>query len=450
MVKNFGARSGLRFSWNDGFDEEAKTVDSEELQNYFGELCKSFGVTCKIFEVSKCYHTDEADRYVVFSIYEIPDDLNVKDIYIRNERTLSLFYPDYHVTKIDGNSDMLSVLTSAHGYCKTADFLRRLFDEFKAPLPKVIHGDEISGLKEYNHGRNNPALPLEGKMDFLKGLQKFFKQETTKSKYKQKWRAFSRTDKYNRRSSYLKMFWDFYRRDDPVVPLQLLLESNDHIRAGVINEHEFVVFRKEMQQRHPEVIFAVSKIEVENGGFDKRRNKHKPVSKIKDGPFGKLITYEAYCEEVNKRFADEGYESIINLIPAYYETRQLYYREIDEPIIAGVLNSIRFAYAKSASFYQVYDSIQGMVSIIDIPVDDMMNFVSMARANSILYHIDFTGRFGPPNFEKLSIAYPSRDSYMMGLILERLVNEKFQYDRIETKPEKTNCLGAKIINGKVK
>ena len=435
----------MRFAWNDAFDDQVKVIDFEELQNYFGALCQSYGVTCKIFEVSKCYHTDETDRYIVFSIYEIPDHLDVKEIYIRNERTISLFYTDYHVEKVDANSDLLSVLASTHSYCKTADFLKRLFAEFEAPLPKVIHGDEITGLKEYNHGRNNPALSSEGKMDFRKGLQKFFEQETTKSKYKQKWRAFSRTDKYNRKSSYLKMFLDFYRRDDPIVPLELLWESNDHIRATLINEHEFVVFRKEIKQLHPDVIFSVSKIEVENGGFDKRRNKHKPVSKIKDGPFGKMITYKAYCEELEKRFVEEGYEGVLNLVPVYYETRQLYYREIDEPIIAGVLNSIRFAYAKSASFHKVYDSIHNMVSMIDVPVDDMMNFVSLASANHIPYHIDFIGRFGPPNFERLSIAYPTRDSHMMGLILERLVNEKFQYDRIETEPGKTSKSGMKII-----
>ena len=446
MVQNTRVRSGLRFSWVDEFDNQVKIVDSEELQNYIGELCKSYGVSCKVFETPKYYHTKETDRYVVLSIYRIPDNLSVKQIYIRNERSTWLFYLDYHVVKIDSDSDMLSVLDSAHDYCKTADFLRRLFSEFKAPLPNVIHGAEIGGLKAYNQERINPSLPLAARMDYQKGLQKFFKQETTKSKYLQKWRAFSRTDKYNRKSSYLKMFWDFYRRDDPIVPLELLMESNDHIRQSIINEHEFVVFKKEMKQRYPEVIFSVSKIEVQNEGFDKRRNKHKPISKIKDGPFGKLVTYKAYCEEREKRFAEEGYDAILNLVPAYYETRQLFYREIDEPIIAGVLNSIRFAYAKSEDLHRMYPCGLDIFNIIDIPIDDMQNFVSLARRNHILYHIDFIGRFGAPNFDRLSIAYPLMDADKMRSVVERLVNEKFQYDRIETTPEKSNKLGVKNIS----
>lgn len=446
MVQNTRARSGLRFSWVDEFDNQVKIIDSEELQNYIGELCKSYGVSCKIFETPKYYHTKETDRYVVFSIYRIPDNLNVQQIYMRNERSRWLFYLDYDVIKIDSNSDMLSVLDSALGYCQTADFLRRLFAEFNAPLPNVIHGAEIGGLKAYNQERNNPELPLDGRMDFLKGLQKFFKQETTKSKYLQKWRAFSRTDKYNRKSSYLKMFWDFYRRNNPIVPLELLIESNDHIRITIINEHEFVVFKKEMKQRYPEVIFSVSKIEVQNEGFDKRRNKHKPISKIKDGPFGKLVTYKAYCEEREKRFAEEGYDAILNLVPAYYETRQLFYREIDEPIIAGVLNSIRFTYAKSEDLHKIYTCGLDTVNVIDIPVADMDNFVSLAIRNRIPYHIDFIGRFGAPNFERLSIAYPLMDADKMRAVVERLVNDKFQHSRINIKSENANKWGAKIIS----
>ena len=408
-------------------------LDSQmhSLEAYCNDVCRNYGVSCKIVSANKYVFTDEQERYLVFGVHGVPDSLNVKDIYVRNERSNSLFYTDYFVVKIDENTTKLGVVEAAVSYCKTVEFLKKLFDEHKTPLPLRIRGDEIGGLKEYNSGRNNRALPPEVRAKFSNGLKKFFKQERTRSKYLQKWRAFSRTDKFDRKAPTWKMFLDFHKRNSQITDLDLLHETNDDLKSTVINEHEFVKFKEDMKRLFPDVLYSVSKVEVQNEGFN-RHNRNKPIHKIPAGPYGKLITYQAYCEELEKRFAQEGYEAVKDLNPAYYETRQLTYKEIDEPYIASVLNTIRFAYAKGNSLEAVKTPGIDVVSFIDIPISDMMNFVSLAKANNVSFYLDCFGKFGKANLESIRVVYNPKNDEMMNLIFRRMVDEKVELSHIVT------------------
>lgn len=402
------------------------------LENYYNEVCKSYGVSCKVLTKNKYTFSNKQEHYLTFGVNGVPEDLNVKDIYVRNERTNALFYPDYFVVKLDEDTDKLSVVEAAVSYCKTVEFLKKIYSEHGLPLPSKIRGDEIHGLKEYNSGRNNPALSIDARADFNRGIKKFFKQEKTRSKFLRKWRDFLRTDKFDRKASQLKMFVDFLKRDSQVASLDLLHETNTDLNTTIINEHEYQRFKEDIKKLYPEVLYAISDIEVQNEGFDVKHNKNKPIHKIKPGPFGKLVTYQAFCEECEKSFAATGYETIKDLNPAYYETRKLTYKEIDEPFIASVLNSIRFAYAKSDSLQTV--SIPGInvVSYIDVPVQDMMNFVSLAKANKVPFYLDCFGKFGMPNLEKIRVVYSSSKDNIMDGIVSRMINEKFDLSHIPT------------------
>lgn len=442
MLSSFYGDCGLRLEWLCS-DEAVVSHNLTHLQKVASEYCKQFNAFCKLFTIKRYHLTDEKEYYFVVSLRQIPEDLSVKQLYVRNNRSTVLFYTDYYIIKLSRDADILTLLNYAHSYCKTADFLKNIFKEFNTPLPKVICGDEITGLKEYNAGRINLNLPPEARATYEKALIKYFKQERTKSKYAQKWRAFSRTDKFDRKASTLKMFWDFYHRNSSIVSLNLLMENNDHLFTTTINEHEYKRFKKEIKLLDPNILYSISKIEVENGGFIKM-NKNKPIRKFKNGPFGRLVTYEAYCEAMEKKFVSEGYDALMDLNPAYYETRQLTYRAIDEPFVAQVLNRIRFAYAKSASLNKVQLPGTDLVCFIDMPTDNMMNFVSLAIANNVPYHIDFIGRFSCPNFEKLCIAYNPMDHNMMRGILDRMVTEKYEFDKIET--SLTNNKGVKRVH----
>lgn len=408
------------------------TSDRNELEAYCNDACKGYGVSCRVFSKNKYVFSDVKEQYLVFGVNGVPEHLNVKDIYVRNERSNVLFYPDYHVIKIDENVSALGLVEDAVSYCKTVEFLKKLYAEHGLPLPKVLRGDEIGGLKEYNSIRNNKSLSSEVRAKAEKGLKKFFKQEKTKSKYLQSWRNFSRTDKFDRKASRLKMFSDFSKRNSQITTVDLLHETNDDLKTTVINEHEFVKFKETMQQLYPEVLYAVSKVEVQNEGFDVKANQNTPVHKMKSGPLGKLVTYEAFCEEREKRFATEGYAAINDLNPAYYETRQLTYKEIDEPFVASVLNSIRFAYAKSDCLQNVKIQDVDMFSFIDVPVEDMMNFVSLAKANKVPFYLDCFGKFGKANFETLRIVYNPLQDDIMKSIVSRMIDEKFKLSHIVT------------------
>lgn len=413
-------------------DQELMIAENKKLEAAYNKECGPYGVSCRVLMKNKYTYSDEKDRYLVFGVHGVPDDLNVKDVYIRNERSNDLFYTDYYVVKLDEDATFLGMVDSAVSYCKTVSFLKKLFDEHNTKLPVVIRGDEIGGLKEFNSGRNNLALAPAARAKFDRGLKKFFRQENTRSKYLRKWRAFSRTDKFDRKASPWKMFRDFHKRDSQITELGILHETNDDLKTTVINEHEFVRFQEVMKQLYPDVLYSVSEVEVQNEGFDMKRNKNKPVEKIQAGPFGKLVTFQTYCEEVEKRFAAEGYEAILELTPAYYETRQLTYKEIDEPFVAAVLNSIRFSYAKCDSLQSVNKHGLDVVSCIDVPVGDMMNFVSLAKANRVPFYLDCFGKFGKTNFETIRVIYsPDRDE-MMKNIVTRMVNEKFQLSHIQT------------------
>ena len=413
-------------------NDEIVLAKKSELELYYNDVCQDYGVSCKIISKNKYPFSKTKENFLVLGVNGVPADLNVKDIFIRNERTNALFYTDYFVVKIDDEASNLEVVQDAVSYCKTVEFLKKLFNEFQAPLPKVLRGSEIGALKEYNSGRNNKALSPEGRSDFHQGLKKYFKKEKSRNKFVQKWRAFVRSDKYDRKASQLKMFVDFLNRDKQFTTVDLLHETNDDLKTALINEHEYVRFKEIMQKNHPEILYHVSDIEVHNTGFDVKRNKKKPIQKIKSGPFGKLVTYEAFCKELESRFASEGYEAIKDLNPSYYETRQLTYKEIDEPYIASVLNSIRFDYAKSDSLETVRVPGIDIVSYLDVPVLDMMNFVSLAKANDVPFYLDFSGKFGTPNLEKVRVVYGAGDDDMMNGIVSRMINEKFELSHINT------------------
>lgn len=426
--------------------EEIMVYEKDKLEAYYNEACKSYGVSCKVLTQNKYAYSDKEEHYLVFGSNGVPDDLNAKDIHIRNERTNALFYPDYYVIKLDDDSSVLSLVEDAVAYCRTVDFLQKLYSEHGLPLPSVIRGDEIHDLKECNAGRNNRNLPADARANYGKLIKKWFREEKSRNKFFRKWREFKRTDKYDRFGLPSKLFRDFRHRDSQIISFEQLHQTCNDLNSTIINEHELARFVEEMKRFYPDVLFSVSEREVVNEGFDTKRDKNKPIHKIKSGPSGKLITYEAFCEERDRLFATKGFEAIKDLNPVYYETRKLSYKEIDEPFIASVLNSIRFSFAKSDDLQTVRVPGLDVVSFIDVPVDNMMNFVSLAKANNVPFYLDFYGKFGRSNLEKIRVVYSASKDNIMNKIVERMVSEKIELSHIPTSIERKPASLDKTIN----
>lgn len=406
------------------------TVGPRKLEVQFRPLCNTYGVQCKAITQSTGIYSSEKEQYLVLSLNSIPDDINAKELYIRQERSNVLLYTDYFVIRVDEDAYRLGLIDKIISYCQAIEFLQKLYAEYYTPLPQVIGGDEIHGLKDYYLNKRNRFLRPEDRADYAEGLKKFFEQERSKSKYKKKWRDFARSDKYDRHANTFKMIGDFFKRKSQITTIGVLQDSCNTLKTTIINEHEFEKFKKEMQRLHPGVLYAVTDIEVQNEGFDVRRNKRKPVSKIKSGPYGKLITYRAYCEEREKGFATEGFKAIEGLTPAYYESRTLTFKYIDEPIIASVLNPIRFAFTKSDPLSTIAHSRQEDLPYEDIPLNDVMYFVAQAKGLGIPFHFDFDGKFGQPKLDRLRAVYRPEDKDEMEELLRSLANEKTRCSHI--------------------
>lgn len=406
------------------------TVGPRKLEVQFRPVCNTYGVRCKAITQSTGIYSSEKEQYLVLSLDSIPDDINARELYIRQERSNALLYTDYFVIRIDDDAYRLGLIDQIINYCQAIEFLQKLYAEYHTPLPQIIGGDEIHGLKDYYLNKGNRLLRPEDRADYAEGLKKFFEQERSKSKYRKKWIDFSRSDKFDRHAGTFKMIGDFFKRKSQITTINVLQDSCDTLKSAIINEHEFEKFKKELQRLHPEVLYAVTDVEVQNEGFDVRHNKRKPVSKIQPGPYGKLVTYRAYCEEREKGFATEGFKAIEGLTPAYYESRTLTFKHIDESIIASVLNPIRFAYTKSDSLSTIAQSEQEKLPYEDIPLNDVMYFVASAKALGIPFHFDFDGKFGPAKLDRLRAVYRPRDKDQVEALLHRMANEKSQSSHI--------------------
>ena len=416
-------------------NNEIMTAEYRQLEDYYNNACSPYEVNCKILSEQKNSFSNQNEQYLVLSIYDTFNNISAKELFVRNERSEELFYTDYFVIKLNDDIGLLEMVDDATAYCKTVKFLKDLYNEFDANLPLRIRGDEIGGLKDFNSGRKNQSLSPKVRKKYQKGLKKFFRQEKTKSKYHQKWRTFMRSDKYDKTASFFEMFKQFHNRQTQVVDISLLQRTHSDLNTTLINEHEFVKFKELLQHLYPDVIYSVSNITEKNEGFD-LKYLNRPIDEIPETAYGKCVSYEMYCNEVLRRFASDGYSAVQNLHPSYYETRQLTYREIDEPFIAHALNSVRFAYAKSATLESVKNTHADLVSYVDVPVSDMMNFVSLIRANGIPVHFDFEGRFNVANFEIVRAIYNPENDAKMHDILKRMVVEKMEMSHISTSIDK--------------
>lgn len=420
---------------------ELSVNDKRDLEVYYGNMFKKYGVSCKVIARNRYAFSQEEDIYLAFGINGVPESLDVKDICVRNERSDVLFYPDYFAVKLDRETAPLSIIEDATYYCKNAKLLKDLYAEHNLPLPSKIRLDELGALKEHNKGRNNRNLNDKVRRQFEKGLKKFFKQEKTKNGFLRKWRDFTRTDKFNKRANFFEMLDDFRKRDSQITSIEMLHKTNDDLKSVIIHEHEFERFKEEIKRIYPDVLYSVSELNVENLGYGKQKG---GIENAKEGAFGKIVSYEDFCKEREKRFAKEGYEAIQDLSYAYTETRQLTFKNVDEPFVASVLNSIRFAYAKCDSIDKVKIPGINKFSYLDLPVEDLMNFVSLAKANNIPFHIDFFGRFGEPKLEDLRIVYsPDKDGIMRDLT-SRMVSEKIELSHINTSHEEAHKLDQQI------
>lgn len=396
------------------------------LSDNVKSICTQYGLYGSVVSYKPYPLSEEADIYFVASMYPIPDDVNPKEIADREERSFAIVHPKSFAFKFSSES-ALSFYDELVQYCKQAEFVKKLYSEFKTPVPDKLRTDELYALIEYNDGRYNPKLTPSQRGDYEKGLEQFFKNENQSSQLKKEWLSHYRSEKFEANTSLAKTLFNFFKRESPEISLTQLQSTSDDLKVAVINEHEYEKFKTTIQEKYPDVVYSVTECEKIDKGLLKTSSS---LDKEIIGPYGKVVTYKEFCSVLDKDFAEKGYEAIKDLNPLYFETRWLTYRSVDEPIVAKTINNIRYSYAKCNSLLEIKG--HGDTRVVSIPINDFRNFVSLAKANNLPFYVDYDGLLDEPSLSCLQIAYGSYHEPLVNGIIDRILSDKVQFSHYET------------------
>lgn len=405
------------------------------LEKQIPALCNEYNVFGKVVERKSSDPTAEPEYYIVAGMNEVPDE-DPKTIASRAERSFLLFYPYCFSLEIDEDTNPLKLIEKTVAYCKEAEFIKAIFNEFRCQVPEVIRRDELYTLKRYNDARHNDNLNGEGKQGFHRGLQRFFKNEKSKSRYKKAWKKHYRSERFDESANVFKQYLDFFRRNNPEVSLKTLHRSCDNLKLTVLNDNEYRHFKKQMKKLHPDVSYAVSDKYVVDHGMVK-------MPEGVESPFGEDVTYDEYFKRL-EGFAEAGFAALENLNVSHWEFRNLTFRAADESVIATVLNPYRFGFIKDNQLDTILQL--GPCDVVSIPNSEIMNFYSLARSYGLPFYIDHHNQFADSSLEYVQIVYSQATQQIMNKILNQLVGDKIVGSHMITDKQRRKHLLSNQIN----
>lgn len=342
----------------------------------------------------------------------------------RNEK---LFCPKFWVLDLTESKSDLSSSEALADYCETASFLARLYSEYNTPLPPVLRHSEVKQLLNFSFGACNTSLPPTIRKKYEKDLTWFFNRENSKSQFRQKWLRYFRSEKFPDSKGPIQRIKGYFNRDKCEVPLNQLMDTNTHISKLELQEYEFQIFRRLIQERHPYISYVAGDKEVVDHGLSK-------ATQSNDNPMGKYVSAEEYAVIRKDKFAEEGWDCVANLKPAYWEFRDIYYRKCDEPVIASVYQHIALQYAKCDSLGDL--KARGPMLLQKVPANDFMNFVSLAKANKLRFYIDVLGEYEKPCLDTVNVLYNEHQQKKMSDVLDRMINDKVNFSHVLNTPSR--------------
>ncbi len=388
---------------------------------YIQEICADFGLYGNIISyISPTVPESDRNReYLIAGIdpsigsTRLPENIQPEKILRQIRRSDKFFYPQVWVYDLSDNSDQMRVTQDLSTYCDKANFIRQLYTMYDTPVPDVLRESEIGQLSDawdaLHHPNSNAGLAARANKD----LTAFFKREKDPSK--KEWLQYFRSDRFPDDGGKISKLMSFGKRDDQIVSTEQLMEFNSNINKLQMQEHEFKIFRELMAKAHPDCTYAIGKLEIVDHELIDNHNDP-------DNPFGKAVTGEEYAVIRKERFAAEGWEALKSLKMAYWEFRDVYYKAVDEPLIASVYNKITLEYAKSDPIADLLN--RGSIHLVKIPADDFMNFVSLAKANDLRFHIDTDGIYSVPSLDHVSVIYNTSQTSLLQAITGRMMNDK--------------------------
>ncbi len=401
------------------------------------DICSQYGLYGNVvyYEPSPVSGSSMNRMYIIAGVDSVfADDILPKNLrpdemlqaIKRNER---LFYPRAWVLDLLETKDQITATQSLVEYCRKAEFLSRLYGEYQLPVPKSLRVSEVYQLMRFRDDLDNPLLSPVVKRKSRKDLDWFFKRETSRNHFRRRWLDYFRSEKFPDDRGPIAKIAGFFRRDRCRVSRDQLMECNTEISKLEMQEYEFKIFQKLIQERYPFVTYAAGDMDIVDHGVSR-------ATRSDDSPFGKYVTAEEYAVVRKDRFAEEGWDCVANLKPAYWEFRDVYYKDCDAPLIASVYQHITLQYAKCDSLGELKK--RGPMRLQKVPADDFMNFVSLAKAHKLRFYIDTLGEYETPNLKYVNVLYNDTQgqNQKMDQILQQMVDDKVSFSHILNTPSR--------------
>lgn len=369
--------------------------------------------------------------YVIGSLDPITDDVNPVSIIRRNERNRQLFYPRTYAVKLTDGDNIMLFADNFLKYCKEAEFIKNIYDEYKLPVPEQLRYNEVYALMRFKHTSVN-----ENCDDLLRNLHKsrldkFFKHEHQNG-LRGLWRNFFRSEYYDEDAGKFKNLRIFLSPKTSKSDVDMLFTSSDSVKRLEMQEHEYKKFKKILREYYPDIQFAVSKkYTVDHGMID-------------IPGMGKSVTFEEFAKIRDKQFAANGYRALQNFNISHWEFRDVFFKIADEPIIAEVYHNLTLKFVNCVQLRTLRD--RGDISHVNVPAADIMDFSHLANENNVKIYIDKWGEFDTPNFDTICVVYNDFDEVKVNGINNIILEDKIQLSHAIPKEP----LSARIANAEDK
>lgn len=356
-----------------------------------------------------------------------PKNLHPDEMLQAIRRNDKLFYPQAWVLDLLETKDEIVARQSLAEYCQKAAFIGLLYAEYGLPAPKVLRESEVHQLLAFRSRLDSPAASPAMKKKIRKDLDRFFRREKTTNRFRRNWLNYFRSEKFPDDKGPLSKIAGFLSRNRCEVPLEQLMDCNPNVSKLEMQEYEYQIFQKLVQDRYPFVTYAVGDKDVVDHGLNK-------ATRRDDSPFGKCVSAEEYAVIRKERFAEEGWDCVANLKPAYWEFRDIYYKDCDAPFIASLYQHITLQYAKCDSLGDLKS--RSALRLQKVPANDFMNFVSLAKANKMRFYIDTLGEYEVPALDSVNVLYNEHQQHKMDYVLDRMIQDKVNFAPVLNTPSR--------------
>lgn len=398
----------------------------EDNSKEIREICSRYGLYGGVFyyKPSPFEDSDLNKFYIVAGSdprlcnRQLPESINPAEIIRRNKRNKGIFYPDIWAMELNrDNSDLFLIMQGLMEFCKGAEAVQLLYEQYDTPVPKKLRLNELNMLISINDKLHDPYLSEGTRAQYQKDLKTFFQKEKNNGKQASEWLDYYRSERFPSDGGMVSKGLGFFKRNEQTVDLNTLTRMNGNIKMLEMQDHEYQVFKAFMQGCYPYVTYAVDDVAIVD---------HKLRNFPNDPPgTPKYITSEEFDAIKEQQFAKRSFEALSDFQVTQWKFRNVHYKAVDEPIIAAVMNDIRTRYAKCNLLSDVKKG-GGDLRHIAVPQDNFANFVSLAKANGLKFYLDNRGSYFEPSFSEFHVIYNNHQEELVEQIRNRMLYEKVE------------------------